>query len=139
MKKTVVLVDDNTIFLKLGEKILSEDYIVVTAWSAVKLFEVLESVKPAVIILDVYMPKMDGFETLEILKANPATKDIPVIFLTGIVEPKEESKGRSLGAVDYITKPFNPKELVASIERATAGEKASQSEEDQHPEEEQQP
>ena len=71
--------------------------------------------KPDVILLDVMMPKMDGYEACRRLKDDPATKDIPVIFLTAKAQHFEVKKGMSLGACGYLTKPFNPMTLHAEI------------------------
>jgi CheY-like chemotaxis protein len=116
-KKMVFLIDDNPANLRIGKNVLSEKYIVATAPSAAKLFNLLESNHPAVILLDIDMPEMNGYEAIEVLKSKPETKDIPVIFLTGLADSREAEKGRALGAVDYITKPFDPQALIACIER----------------------
>jgi CheY-like chemotaxis protein len=116
-KKFVIIVDDNPANLRIGKNILSERYSVATAPSAAKLFALLENNKPSIILLDIDMPEMDGFEAIKILKSKPETKDIPVIFLTGMSDPQDEKKGRALGAVDYIIKPFDPSALIACIEK----------------------
>ena len=116
-KKLIIIVDDNPANLRIGKNILSEKYAVATAPSAEKLFALLESNSPALILLDIDMPEMNGFEAIEILKSKPGTKDIPVIFLTGMSDPQDEKKGRTLGAVDYITKPFEPNALISCIEK----------------------
>lgn len=69
----------------------------------------------AVILLDVQMPGIDGFETCRQLKANPATTAIPVIFMTALADAESKMKGLSLGAVDYITKPFEQDEVIARV------------------------
>jgi len=116
-KKLVVLVDDNPANLRIGKNVLSEKYTVATAPSAAKMFSLLESNHPAVILLDIDMPEMDGYGAIEVLKSKPETKTIPVIFLTGLADSREEEKGRAMGAVDYITKPFDSSKLVACIEK----------------------
>ena len=116
-KKFIIIVDDNPANLRIGKNILSERYSVATAPSAEKLFALLENNKPSIILLDIDMPEMDGFEAIKILKSKPETKDIPVIFLTGMSDPQDEKKGRALGAVDYIIKPFDPSALIACIEK----------------------
>ena len=116
-KPLIILVDDNPANLRIGKNVLSEKYTVATAPSAAKLFSLLENNHPAVILLDIDMPEMDGYGAIEILKSKPETKTIPVIFLTGMADSREEEKGRALGAVDYITKPFDPQALIACIER----------------------
>ena len=116
-KKLIMLVDDNPANLRIGKNVLSEKYTVATAPSAAKLFGLLENNHPDLILLDIDMPGMDGYGTLEALKLKPETKSIPVIFLTGMTDSCDEEKGRALGAVDYVTKPFDPPMLIACIER----------------------
>ena len=116
-KKLVILVDDNPANLRIGKNVLSEKYTVATAPSAAKLFTLLENNRPAVILLDIDMPETDGYEAIKILKSKPETKDIPVIFLTGMTDSRDEEKGRALGAASYITKPFDPPALLACIEK----------------------
>ena len=116
-KKLVIIVDDNPANLRIGKNVLSEKYHVSTAPSAEKLFILLKNNHPAVILLDIDMPEMDGFEAIKILKSNPETKEIPVIFLTGMSDCGDEENGRELGAVDYITKPFDPTALISCIEK----------------------
>lgn len=118
-KKLIFLVDDNPANLRIGKNVLSELYTVATVPSGAKLFSLLESNHPALILLDIDMPEMDGYEALEILKSKPETKDIPVVFLTGMADSANEDKGRLLGAIDYITKPFDPPSLIACIEKHT--------------------
>jgi len=115
-KKLVILVDDNLANLKIGNNFLEEKYTVATAPSAAKMFGLLKNNTPAIILLDIDMPEMDGYEAIKILKSNPETKNIPVIFLTAKNESEDELEGLSLGAIDYITKPFNPALLLKRIE-----------------------
>jgi len=113
----VMIVDDNITNLKIAKKALAESYDVFTVPSAAKMFDLLlECNKPKIILLDIDMPGMDGYEAIKILKANPATSDIPVIFLTGMSSPENELEGLSLGAVDYISKPFMPRLLHKRLE-----------------------
>jgi len=116
-KKLIFLVDDNPANLRIGKNVLSEKYTVATAPSASKLFSLLENNRPVLILLDIDMPGMDGYEAIKILKLNHDTKNIPVIFLTGMTDSSNEEKGRSLGAVDYLTKPFDPQTLIACLEK----------------------
>ena len=112
----IILVDDNLANLKIGKNILAEKYAVATAPSAEKLFNILENNYPALILLDIDMPEMNGYETIKILKSKPKTKDIPVIFLTSKAESDDELTGLTLGAIDYIIKPFQPALLLKRIE-----------------------
>jgi CheY-like chemotaxis protein len=115
-KKLIIMVDDNPANLRIGKNVLSEKYRVATAPSAAKMFGLLENNKPVIILLDIDMPEMNGYEAIKILKSKPETKDIPVIFLTGLTETGNEQEGLSLGAVDYFTKPFDPPVLLKRIE-----------------------
>jgi len=115
-KKLVILVDDNPANLRIGKNVLAEKYTVATCPSAEKMFSLLENNNPAMILLDVDMPEMNGYEAIKILKSKPETKNIPVIFLTARTESDDELEGLSLGAIDYITKPFQPPLLIKRIE-----------------------
>jgi putative two-component system response regulator len=115
-KKKVVLVDDNPVNLKLARNTLMEKYNVFTVPSAEKLFQFLEQNLPDLILLDVIMPELNGYEAITTLKNNPRTADIPVIFLTSKADTISELEGFSLGAVDYISKPFSPQLLLKRVE-----------------------
>jgi putative two-component system response regulator len=115
-KELLFLVDDNPANLRIGKNVLSEKYRVATAPSAEKMFSLLENNIPEIILLDIDMPEMNGYEAIKILKSKPETKDIPVIFLTARTESGDELQGLSLGAIDYIAKPFEPPLLLKRIE-----------------------
>jgi len=115
-KPKIMLVDDNKVNLAIGRNVLSEYYDVFALSSADKLFEFLKNVIPDLILLDIDMPGMDGYETLTILKADKKYADIPVIFVTAKTSESDEYAGLDLGAIDYITKPFNPALLLKRIE-----------------------
>ncbi|MDR2613995.1 MAG: response regulator [Candidatus Accumulibacter sp.] len=115
-RKLIMLVDDNRTNLLAGKAVLAENYTALTIPSARKMLETLEWSKPDLILLDVDMPEMNGFEAIGILKDHPETRDIPVIFLTAMGESANELEGLKLGAVDYITKPFSPALLCKRIE-----------------------
>jgi len=115
-KALIIMVDDNPANLRIGKNILSKNYTVATAPSAEKLFGLLENNTPSLILLDVDMPEMDGYETIKILKSRPQTCDVPVIFLTSRGEFDSELTGLSLGAIDYISKPIQPPLLLKRIE-----------------------
>jgi class 3 adenylate cyclase len=115
-KDLIIVVDDNPANLRIGKNVLSEKYSVATAPSAEKMFSLLENNLPALILLDIDMPEMNGYEAIRILKARPETRHIPVIFLTGKTESDDELEGLSLGAIDYIAKPLQPALLLKRIE-----------------------
>jgi putative two-component system response regulator len=115
-RTTIMLVDDALVNLKLGKSVLADSYDVFTAPSAAKMLELLERIKPALILLDVNMPEISGYDAIRLLKERPDTRDIPVIFLTAMRDPENEIQGLDLGAVDYIIKPFSPPLLRRRID-----------------------
>ena len=115
-RKLIILVDDNTTNLFAGYNALIDHYDALTVPSGAKLFALLERTMPDLILLDIEMPEMNGYEVIKILKANPKTADIPVIFLTARSDNVSELEGLSLGAIDYISKPFSPPLLLKRIE-----------------------
>jgi putative two-component system response regulator len=115
-RELVMVVDDNLTNLVLSKETLSDTYSVITAPSASKMFELLVRCTPSLILLDVNMPEMSGHEAIKILKNDPKTKNIPVIFLTSMNHSNDELHGLSLGAIDYITKPFSAPLLKKRIE-----------------------
>ena len=115
-RKRVILVDDNPINLKLARNTLMSKYDVFTVPSAEKLFQLLEKTLPEIILLDVMMPGMSGYEAIEVLKSNRRTAEIPVIFLTSKSDPSSELEGFVHGAVDYISKPFSPELLLKRVD-----------------------
>ena len=115
-RKTVILVDDNPINLKLARNTLMEKYDVFTVPSAEKLFQLLEKTSPDIILLDVMMPGMSGYEAIQVLKADPKNSEIPVIFLTAKTDTNSELEGFVHGAVDYVSKPFSPQLLLKRVD-----------------------
>lgn len=112
----ILAVDDNSINLKLLNRTLANSsFIVLTAPSGQEAINIALIEKPDLILLDVLMPHMDGYETCKILKEKSETRHIPVIFLSAKNETIDKAKGLALGAVDYLTKPFDPVEIVARI------------------------
>jgi putative two-component system response regulator len=115
MTKTIFVVDDSNTNLLMAEEALEEKYRVMTMPSAAKMFTLLEKVTPDIILLDIDMPEMDGFEALRRLKSMSAHAGIPVIFLTAKTDSSTEVLGFELGAVDFITKPFSAPVLLNRI------------------------
>jgi len=115
-RDTIVIVDDDMTNLAVARNSLSEKYSVATVPSGEKLFLLLDKISPALILLDVEMPDMDGYTVMEKLQSSEKTAHTPVIFLTGKIDPESEIKGLSLGAVDYITKPFSRELLIKRID-----------------------
>ena len=115
MRKTIFVVDDNDTNLSKAEEGLEDIYDVMTIPSGVRLFTILKKVKPNLILLDIEMPEMDGFQVLEQLMSDKEYKNIPVIFLTGVRSPEVEARGFENGAVDFITKPFSTPVLLNRV------------------------
>jgi len=113
--KKLIIVDDNAANLSVGRNLLKPYYEVFPAASAAKLFELLEKFTPDLILLDVNMPEMSGYEAIRILKADSRFSDIPVIFLTAKSDEESEMEGFDLGAADYVTKPFSGPLLLRRI------------------------
>lgn len=115
LQRTVLVADDNRTNIDVLVGALSEDYEIVVAMNGQSALELTLQCHPDLILLDVMMPGMDGFEVCRRLKVNNNTSNIPVIFLTGMAEIKDKSLGFSLGAVDYITKPFDTSEVKTRV------------------------
>jgi len=115
-KKTVLVVDDAPANIRIVNEILHNSYKVRIATNGAKGIELASGAPgPDLILLDVVMPGMNGYEVCTKLKADPATRDIPVIFLTGQTETTDETRGFEVGAVDYIHKPFSPAVVAARV------------------------
>ena len=114
--KTIFLVDDDLTNLTIGNNALAKYYNVITFNSGTRLLKSLEKKIPDLILLDVEMPEMNGYETIKHIKNNKMFEHIPVIFLTAKNDSESELEGLSLGAIDYIIKPFSPPLLLKRIE-----------------------
>ncbi len=112
----VLVVDDSPTNIDVLSNSLRPDYIVKAATNGKKALQIAFSDnQPDIILLDIMMPEMDGYEVCERLKSDPATQNIPVIFITAMSETVDEEMGLGLGAVDYITKPFSPALIKARV------------------------
>ncbi|MBN9484753.1 MAG: transcriptional regulator [Bacteroidetes bacterium 43-93] len=115
--KTILLIEDNEEIRENAAEILSlGDYNVLTAPDGKEGIAIAQREKPDVIICDIMMPVLDGYGVIQLLQKNPATQNIPFIFLTAKAERAEMRKGMELGADDYITKPFTGTELLTAVE-----------------------
>jgi len=114
--KKIIIVDDNLENLSAIKNTLKDEYEVYPTPSAAKMFEVMEHITPDLILLDVEMPVMNGYEAARKLKENAKFRPIPIIFLTAKIDPKNEMEGLNIGAVDYIHKPFVAALLIRRIQ-----------------------
>ncbi len=122
MKQTVLVIDDNPDLLDIVDAILSEaGYVVAKALSGEDGLHVARTLKPRLILLDLNMPKMDGWEVLKLLKSDPATREIPVAIFSVRTDLKDKIFGLQRGAVDYISKPFQYDRLAERVQRILAG------------------
>lgn len=115
-KKTILIVDDTAENRTLITGLLKDEYRVLAAVSGMQALELCERFKPDMVLLDIMMPVMDGYEVCYQLKKNPKTESIPVIFLTAKSQIEDEQKGFDVGAVDYILKPISPPILLARVQ-----------------------
>ncbi len=115
LNSKILIVDDTEMNLRILISALGDVYDVSVATDGFSAFELLEEELPDLILLDIMMPGMNGYEVCERLKADPRTVYIPIIFLTALTEIKAKSKGFEVGAVDYITKPFDIVEVKARV------------------------
>ena len=125
--QTVLVVDDEPDVLLLCRVNLEfEGYEVVTASDGVTGLEMCREVRPDVVLLDVMMPRMDGWQTLEAIKADDMLSHIPVVMLTAKVQDEDQIHGWSAGAAEYITKPFSPLSLTKVIADVSANDPAEE-------------
>ena len=115
-KSRILVVDDENTNLVLLKRILSNDYHVYVSTHGADAIEAAEELIPDIILLDIIMPGMDGYDVISRLKSSDNTRHIPVIFLTAMTTPEDEIKGLNYGAVDYIFKPFSRDLLLKRLE-----------------------
>ena len=117
LNPTVLIVDDNSNNLKIIAITLRElNYKLVIATNGQSAIEMVDKTRPDLVLLDIMMPGMDGYETCEIIKSKKENENLPIIFLTALNEKANIIKGFEVGGVDYITKPFNKEELISRVE-----------------------
>ena len=119
-KRIILMIDDVALNHKVAREVLQNTYQLYEAHSASEGFDILDAIVPDLILLDIVMPEMDGFEMLRRLKMNKRLRNIPVIFLTADITPEAEVEGFNCGIVDYITKPFVPAVMLKRIETQIA-------------------
>ncbi len=115
-KQKILVVDDEQVNLQMLVSLLSSEYRVLVAKNGTQALTVVKSNKPDLILLDIMMPQMDGYEVCRQVKEEHASREIPVIFLTARQDAESETQGFELGAVDYITKPFHGTTVRARVQ-----------------------
>jgi DNA-binding response OmpR family regulator len=120
-QKILVVDDDEHILRSLSQYLELEDFAVVSASSGPEALELFAKENPDLLVLDVMMPGMDGFQVLEKLRSDPATAQVPVLMLTARDQHNDILKGYQMGATSYLVKPFNLDELVEAIREVFAG------------------
>jgi CheY-like chemotaxis protein len=116
--KKIFLVDDDEIYLSMLETLLKDKYELIAAKSGKEALEnLIKGVIPNLILLDILMPDLDGWETFNRLRAISFLQDVPIVFLTSVVESNEVKRAEEMGAADYITKPYDKDDLLDRIEK----------------------
>jgi len=119
-KKLILAVDDSKMNHRMIERMLGERYLMTSAYSGKECLSLVEEKTPDLILLDVTMPDMDGYETCLALRKRIATSDVPILFLSGRCSVEEKLKGYEVGGDDYLTKPFDDNEVLVKIEKNLA-------------------
>jgi putative two-component system response regulator len=121
LNMTILLVDDEPSNIDLLKGVLSPSYKIKAAIKGEVALKIAQKEPPPdLIVLDVMMPAMDGYEVCRQLKASPATANIPVIFVSGHTDPEEQQKGLACGATAFIAKPITPEQVIAAVQAALA-------------------
>lgn len=115
VEQTVLVVDDTEANVDILVDALADDFDIAVAMDGESALEILAEDPVHLVLLDVMMPGMDGWEVCEKIKADPATSSVPVIFLSGKSDPADKKKGLGLGAVDFIAKPFNVPDVIKRV------------------------
>jgi CheY-like chemotaxis protein len=116
--KRILVCDDDPVILRLLQVNLElENYEVLLAHHGARAVEIATKEHPDLVVLDIMMPRMDGYEACQKLKAHESTKDIPVIFLSAKAQPSDIERGKEYGVAAYLTKPFDPAELLEVVGR----------------------
>lgn len=116
VRATILLVDDDPFSLKILSGLLHSHYDILAAPSGERALNIATGEqKPDLVLLDIVMPDMDGYEVLARLRENPSTRDIPVIFTTGLDSAEDKAKSLKLGAADFINKPYHAPTVLASV------------------------
>jgi CheY-like chemotaxis protein len=116
--KTILICDDDPVILRLLQVNLElEGFAVLLGHNGEEAVQIAQAQKPDLIILDIMMPRMDGYEACERLKSLDETRDIPVVFLSAKAQQSDIERGKAFGVADYLTKPFDPNDLIDVLDR----------------------
>ena len=115
LTSTILIVDDEPATIKILSETLGHEYNILAATNGADALYIASHHTPDLILLDIVMPEMDGYEVCIQLKTNPKTKSIPVLFITAMDQEADEEKGLNIGAIDYITKPISPTIVRARV------------------------
>ena len=121
-KKKILIVDDESSVRRVLRKMLSKNYIVLEAEDGEEAVNMARKEKPDLVLMDLMMPKMDGYTSCHVIKTEPVTKAIPVVMLTAVDHELNVKLGQELGADGYITKPFRSQDLLDSVDSFLRGE-----------------
>lgn len=114
-QRILVVEDHPSLLLGIRDILDTEGFTVLTASDGIQALEVMEEVRPDLILADILMPRMNGYTLYETVHARPEWESIPFIFLTAKAEKEDIQRGRELGVEDYITKPFDPDDLIDAV------------------------
>ena len=118
MPKKILVVDDNLDTVQiLTAVLLRGGYVVIAARDGVEAVQKVQQEKPAMVLSDLMMPKLDGFGVMEAMRADPGMNQIPVLIISAKVDPTSKARGIELGAKDYIVKPINPGEVLKKVQQ----------------------
>ena len=118
--KRVLICDDDPVILRLLEVNLElEGYQVLSAHNGQEALEIAQNELPDLIVMDIMMPRLNGYEAAEVLKSNTDTASIPVVFLSAKAQQSDIDRGKAYGVDEYLTKPFDPGDLLDVVERLT--------------------
>ena len=116
--KTILICDDDPVILRLLQVNLElEGFGVLLGHNGEEAVQIAQAEQPDLIILDIMMPRMDGYEACERLKSLDETRDIPVVFLSAKAQQSDIQRGKAFGVADYLTKPFDPNDLIDVLDR----------------------
>lgn len=116
-KKKILIADDEPNIRSLVSRMLGKDYIVIEATNGEEAIDIAKRQEPDLILMDLMMPKMDGYAACSSIKTDQATKGIPVVMLTGVTHELNKSFAREMGADGYLSKPFNTDELLRQVKQ----------------------